>query len=245
MAAQPTILPATPVDDERKHTTQPIVTGTSVLAIKYVDGVMLSADTLGSYGSLTRFTDLRRLRKCGDNTIVGASGEYSDFQYIMELLDQLRRDERSHEDGSVMTPNEIHSYLTRVLYNRRNKGDPLWNELVIAGVDHDGKSFLGTVDHIGTGFKDNFIATGFGHHFAMPILREEWREDLTEAEARTLLEKCMRVCYYRDCRTINKIQLAKVSGGGNQITPPYSLDTKWDYESFIKTKAGADTGGSW
>ena len=69
---------------------QPIVTGTSVLALKYVDGVMLAADTLGSYGRLTRFTDLRRLRKCGDNTIVGAGGEYSDFQHIMELLEDLR-----------------------------------------------------------------------------------------------------------------------------------------------------------
>lgn len=105
------ILPATPVEEETKHTTyvcvvlvavlrlfltvcvgyrQPIVTGTSVVGIKYVDGVMLAADTLGSYGSLTRFTDLRRLRTCGKNTIVGAGGEYSDFQYISEMLDDLR-----------------------------------------------------------------------------------------------------------------------------------------------------------
>ena len=134
---------------------------------------------------------------------------------------------------------------------------------------------MGTVDHIGTAFTDDFVATGFGHHFAMPILREEWRADLTEAEARTLIEKVMRVCYYRDCRTINKvrgrrgrdgralvlgvgtrltllrfcsviqIQLAKVSTGGALITPPYSMETKWDYESFVKDKAGADTGGSW
>lgn len=42
----------------------------------------------------------------------------------------------------------------------------------------------------------------------MPIMREEWKADLTEAEARTLLEKCMRVCYYRDCNTINKVRNA-------------------------------------
>ena len=139
------------------------MTGTSVIAIKYVDGVMLAADTLGSYGSLTRFTDLERLYKTGDNTIVGAGGEYSDFQYIKELLEELRcvpterwcalphgclhavvcgtrrRTERAHEDGCKLAPNEIHSYLTRVMYNRRSKGNPLWNELVIAGLDNDGK----------------------------------------------------------------------------------------------------------
>ena len=37
-----------------KATTSPIVTGSSVLAIKYRDGVMMAADTLGSYGSMVR-----------------------------------------------------------------------------------------------------------------------------------------------------------------------------------------------
>jgi hypothetical protein len=117
----------------------PIVTGTSVLALKYRDGVMLAADTLGewtaltrrgrtlasvepplrrprrarpswharsatltpvpppaprappagSYGSLARFTNLRRIRRVGDYTLVAGSGEYSDFQYIMDLLHEL------------------------------------------------------------------------------------------------------------------------------------------------------------
>jgi 20S proteasome subunit beta 7 len=31
-----------------QHTQQPIVTGTSVLGIKFKDGVMLAADTLGT-----------------------------------------------------------------------------------------------------------------------------------------------------------------------------------------------------
>ena len=43
-----------PTLDPMKRTQQPIVTGTSVLGIKYKDGVMLAADTLASYGSLAR-----------------------------------------------------------------------------------------------------------------------------------------------------------------------------------------------
>lgn len=81
------------------------MTGTSVIAIKYVDGVMLAADTLGSYGSLTRFTDLERLYKTGENTIVGAGGEYSDFQYIKELLEELRCvDEGARSRGGWVVP---------------------------------------------------------------------------------------------------------------------------------------------
>lgn len=54
------------------HTTQPIVTGTSVLGIKYEDGIMLIADTLGSYGSMAMFKNIERVRKINDNTVVAA-----------------------------------------------------------------------------------------------------------------------------------------------------------------------------
>ncbi len=43
----------------------------------------------GSYGSLARYTELRRIRRVGDYTLVAASGEYSDFQYVMDLLHEL------------------------------------------------------------------------------------------------------------------------------------------------------------
>ncbi|KAG7531716.1 hypothetical protein FFLO_04158 [Filobasidium floriforme] len=46
---------------EKQVTQQPLVTGTSVLGLKYADGIMLAADNLASYGSLARFKDIQRL----------------------------------------------------------------------------------------------------------------------------------------------------------------------------------------
>ena len=48
---------------------------------------MMTADCLGSYGSLARFRDLNRLLKVGDFTTVGASGDISDFQYLTHTLE--------------------------------------------------------------------------------------------------------------------------------------------------------------
>lgn len=48
------------------------------------------------------------------------------------------------DDGNSLGPKEIHNYLTRVMYNRRNKFNPLWNTLVLGGVKN-GKSYLGMV----------------------------------------------------------------------------------------------------
>ncbi|OQS04261.1 proteasome subunit beta [Thraustotheca clavata] len=225
-----------------QRTQSPIVTGTSVIAIKYRDGVLMAADTLGSYGSMARFTDSRRILKVHDTTLVGAGGELSDFQYLSDHLDQMATDDFNNDDKNQLTAPELFHYLQRVLYHRRNKFDPLWNTLLIAGMDK-GEPFLGQVTMIGNAFTGNYLATGFGHHLATPLLRNEWRADLTEEEGRKLLEKCLRVCYYRDCRTMNRFIIGRVNAEGSAISEPYALDTKWDYASFVAPKSG--TGSSW
>ena len=82
---------------------------------------MLAADTLASYGSLARYKDVRRLQKVGDNTLIGASGELSDFQTIMEMLDGMSQSDINQDDGYTRNPSEIYNYLRAVMYNRRNK----------------------------------------------------------------------------------------------------------------------------
>ena len=97
---------------------------------------------------------------------------------------------------------EVWSYLRAVMYQRRNKMNPLWNDVLVAGMGgEDGSEpFLGSVDKIGTAYTDDTLATGFGSYLALPIMRERWRPDLEEGEARALLEDCLRVLFYRDCR---------------------------------------------
>ena len=70
------------------------------------------------------------------------------------------------------------------------------------------RSFLGVVDMLGSSFTDNTVATGFGLHLAQPILRKEWTESMTVVEGKKLLEECMKVLYYRDGRTINRVSQA-------------------------------------
>ncbi len=115
------------------------------------------------------------------------------------------------------TPSEFFNYLRVVTYQRRNKGNPLWNQLLVGGYNN-GSPFLGYVDLIGkvisnihtillyysffkfilgTCYEENFIATGFGAYLAIPLIREKWNPRMSEGEARQLLEDCLRVLFYR------------------------------------------------
>jgi len=174
--------------------------------MKYAGGVVIAADTLASYGSLARFTNVQRLHKLNDMTLMGAGGEMSDFQHLQKVLDSEIILDEAQGDGHCHSPAALHSLITRVMYNRRNKFDPLWNAIVVAGFK-DGKSFLGFTDLVGSAFQDDYVATGMGGHIALPILRKSYREDISYDEARAVIEECMKVLFYRDCRTINRVCL--------------------------------------
>ncbi|KII84727.1 hypothetical protein PLICRDRAFT_126612 [Plicaturopsis crispa FD-325 SS-3] len=219
-----------------QHTQQPIVTGTSVLAIKYKDGIMLAADNLASYGSLARFKDVQRLHPVGNNTIIGAGGDMSDFQYIQSILDDLMVEEFTAHDGHNLGPAEIHEYLAQVMYGRRSKMNPLWNSLIVGGFK-DGQRFLAYVDLLGTTYTASTLATGYGSYIAQPLLRKavEGREDtLTEDEARKIIQESMRVLYYRDARSLNKYQIATITAAGPTISDSQQSETEWSFAEGLR-----------
>jgi len=235
--------------EPKRHTTDPYVTGSSVLAMTYKDGIMMASDTLGSYGSLARFRQLRRIRKIGDtNTVIGGTGEYADFQALIKELEELTNRDYARDEGQKKTPKEIWNYLTRRLYGQRNRFDPFWNQLIIAGIQPNNKKsdsnnnnnnnkefspFLGYVDLQGTSFEDVTLATGYGSHLARPMLRnkqhldENGRSTINEQETRAILEDCLRVLWYRDARTINRVQICKITTAGVEISEPFKLHEDW------------------
>lgn len=105
---------------------------------------------------MARYRDLRRMVQVTDELVMGAGGEYSDFQAIVEMLEEItcasparpaplpreplptvrparRMEDVVAEDGCKMSPAACHEFLSRVMYNRRSKGNPLWNSLVLGG----------------------------------------------------------------------------------------------------------------
>lgn len=143
-----------------------MVTGTSVVGITFEGGVLIAADLLGSYGSMAQMRNLPRIFKVNEQTVIGASGDYSDFQFLLEKINQKVNQDYCLNDGYVYKPKQLYSWCTRVLYNRRSNFDPLWNRLVIAGVQED-QPFLGCVDLLGNAYEAPCISTGYGNYLAV------------------------------------------------------------------------------
>jgi len=227
-----------------KRTTSPMVTGGSILGIKYAGGVMVAADCLASYGSLARYNGVVRMAEVGvaKDTLLAAGGDFSDYQYMLKIIDAKATSEYAFDDGATMPPSALHSWLTRIMYQRRSKMDPLWNTIIVAGC-RNGEVYLGSSNLYGTEYQDNYIASGLGAHMALPLMRKDWREDMSEAEARKLLEDSMRVLFYRDTRASAYITIGKADATGTSITEPFLLETYWDHQAFVSGNKAGD--GTW
>ncbi|KAK5647293.1 hypothetical protein RI129_002185 [Pyrocoelia pectoralis] len=228
--------PGSNVDKQHiaQHSQAPVTTATSVIAFTFNSGVIIAGDLLASYGSLARFRDCPRIMKVNDNIIFGAGGDYGDFQYVKDLIQQKIIDEECLDDGFKLKPKSLYCWLTRVMYNRRSRFDPFWNTFVVGGLQ-EGVPFLGTVDKLGTAYEDKAICTGYGAHLALPLIRDALEKNplLSEGEAVGLLKKCMEVLYYRDARSFPKYQVGIITKDGIKIEGPVDVNQNWQLAHMI------------
>ena len=83
-----------------------------------------------------------------------------------------------------------------------------------------------------------------GAHLGLPLLRQRWHAEITEAEATTLLQDCMRVCFYRNTQAGSNITIGKVDATGASVSAPIALETYWEYPEYVKG-GGHGGDGSW
>lgn len=194
-----------------------------------------------SYGSLARFTDVKRLRNFQDTTVVGFSGDISDMQYLNRHLTDLTLGENYSSPGQPrLCAANLHRYLSKLMYKRRSDFDPLWNHLLIAGLDDEDKPFLAATDLLGSTYSSPSLSTGFGAMLAQPVLRkhapdEESAAKLTQEEAVDIVKECMKVLYYRDARSLDTYSMAIVTKDGVKLDEDLKLENQsWAFADRIK-----------
>ena len=195
-----------------------------------------------SYGSLARFTDVKRLRTFPPNTVIGFGGDVSDMQYLDRLLSSLdiRENYLSSTDHTLNAKN-LHTYLSKVFYKRRTDFNPLWNMILVAGLDEDDKPFLAAADLLGTTFSAPTLATGFGAHLAQPLLRKLMPDEeasvpnVSKEEAIKAVKECMKVLFYRDARSTDNYSIAVVTKDGVDLKEGEKLEQQsWAFADQIR-----------
>lgn len=160
-------------------------------------------------------------------------------------MDNCRTSEEIMDDGHVLSTSQIYEYLSNVMYDKRTSFDPFWNAFLVGGVEKgepyvlvwrfklklaDSKfpRFLSYVDLLGTTYSAPTLATGYGNHLAQPLLRRaieklgpEGYKAMDEALARSTIENAMKVLFYRDARSLNKVSCSWLVNGASELILPF------------------------
>ena len=111
--------------------------------------------------------------------------------------------------------------------------DPLWCTTIVGGLNKaTGELFLGQCDMYGTKVEANYLLTGLASHYCQVLMQNAWREDLTEADARNIIEECMRVMFYRDKKALDNIQISTVTAAGVTMHEPFRIDSSWSLDWY-------------
>lgn len=172
--------------------------------------------------------------------MIGFGGDVSDMQYIDRLLESIDIKENYSTHGNMLNAKNIHTYMSKVFYKRRSDINPLWNHILVAGFDGEGKPFLSSADLLGTTYSAPQLATGFGAHLAVPILRRVFPEDkpieeVSKEQAVSALKDCMKVLFYRDARSLDKYSIAVITKDGIELKEDEKLEAQnWAFAETIR-----------
>ena len=163
------------------------------------------------------------------------------MQHLDRLLNSLDVSENYSSAGYSLNARNLHTYLSKVMYKRRSEINPLWNQMLVAGLDGDDKPFLSSVDLLGTTFSSPTLATGFGAHLAQPLLRkvaddESKVPEVTREKAVEAIKECMKVLFYRDARSLDRYSIAVVTKeGGVELKEDEQLENQsWAFAETIR-----------
>lgn len=184
---------------------------------------------------------MKRLRPFNRTTVLGIGGDVSDMQYLDRLLNSLDITENYGSSGHILHAKNIHTYLSKVMYKRRSDVNPLWNQVIVAGLDGNDKPFLSSVDLLGTTFSAPTLATGYGAQLAQPLLRkliedEAVVDSISQDRAVEAVKECMKVLFYRDARSLDTYSIAIITkAGGVELKEDARLEGQsWAFAETIR-----------
>ena len=48
------------------------------------------------------------------------------------------------------------------------------------------------------------------------------------------MEECIRVCFYRDCRSSARFHIAVVNNQGSEVQAPRTIESNWEFARGIR-----------
>lgn len=182
-------------------------TGTTIIAIKYADGVLVGADSRTSMGTYipSRVTD--KLTQISDKIFVCRSGSSADTQMIADYL-KMYLGMHSQLEGTVPMVQRAASLASKMVY----ENPELLAGLIVAGYDEKPRIF--NVCLGGTLMECDWTIGGSGSAFIYGYCDVNWRSGMSLEEGIEFIKNAVSCAINRDNASGGCVRISAVSGSG-------------------------------
>ncbi|NJE46747.1 archaeal proteasome endopeptidase complex subunit beta [Thermococcus sp. GR7] len=185
-------------------------TGTTTVGIKAKDGIVLAADTQASLGHMVETLNIRKIIPITDRIAITTAGSVGDVQALARMLEAEAR-YYQFTWGKPMSTKAMANLLSNILNG--NKWFPYLVQIILGGYVEE--PTLANLDPLGGLIFDDYTATGSGSPFAIAVLEDGYKKDMSIEEAKELAVRAVRTAGKRDVYTgSRKIQVVAITKEG-------------------------------
>lgn len=197
--------------------------GTTTVALKGTDGVVMAADMRASMGYLIANKEAEKVNLIDDHMAMTIAGSVGDAQTLIRWM-KAETSIYKMNNKKGMPIKSATTLLANILQG--NKYYPFMVQLILGGCDDDGASIY-SIDAIGGVTTEKFTSTGSGSPIAYGLLEAQYKEGLPVKELLPLAVKAVGVAMKRDIATGDGISLVSITKKG------YIVYSKEQIESLL------------
>ena len=190
-----------------------ILHGTTTVAIKVKDGVVLCADMRASAGYFIANNNTMKIQKIEQHAGLTLAGGVADAQNIVDVLRYHANVYRIQNQEPI--PIKSLARLTSLMFHQ-NRGYPFIADILVGGYDNQGPQLF-NIDMFGSVEEKNYVTTGSGSPVAYGLLEEEYKVNLTLDEAKAIALRAVKAAITRNIGTGDGINVALIDKNGFQL----------------------------
>jgi len=226
--------------------------GTTLVAVKYENGVVVGADTRTSAGQYVSHRYAHKIVPITDHCVICRSGSAADTQQIAIAAQQMN-DRRLHRYGITTTVSQLAHWLRRNMYSSSsgNNNDETRISLLVAGCD---RTNIGEDGYYDEGNKPcsvrifsiapsgslleekRFAASGSGSTYVMGFLDEQLKGDddniaIDEKRAIELCQRAIELAIQRDSSSGGLIRLHIIDNSSTRGRREWTVNPQATYST--------------
>ncbi|EFO64857.1 Proteasome subunit beta type 9 precursor [Giardia lamblia P15] len=207
-------IPYTPVNPTLMHSMPPLSLGTTIIVMKYSNGVLLSADTRATMGNLVVDRFIPKVLPITDKIYTCIAGSVSHAQFLVnEVRAHLMTQQMDlHANLNGMDPMVATAANIISIYLHKYR-EFLHAAFILGGVDNTGFHCINSMIG-GSVLEEDYSISGSGGVFIKGLMKELYNPELTRAEAINLAHKLLKTAISLDTKSGGFMRFVAIEQGG-------------------------------